>query len=241
MGRPRQAGLQRALGTLSPPARPPPGGFQVAEHRSQKTPVSPPGPDAPAAARHWAPSSRIHSMGTAQGEKGQDGRGGSKSRTTRTVRGHCSLTRWGGVTEFSGKGPRRWLDSADSCLVHTNPPRPPNHTDAHFRPHSKCCPQGQPDPRAAGRLQVAWVSDWWTPSRAGDRVQVALRRSGARERQAPARRGSHPAALRRARRLTRAAHHVRPWRARNAGGPARLPEPRGWWLARPVPRARGQC
>lgn len=147
----------------------------------------------------------------------------------------------GGVTEFSGKGPRRWLDSADSCLVHTNPPRPPNHTDAHFRPHSKCCPQGQPDPRAAGRLQVAWVSDWRTPSCAGDRVQVALRRSGARERQAPARRGSHPAALRRARRLTRAAHHVRPWRARNAGGPARLPEPRGWWPGRPVPRARGQC
>lgn len=143
------------------------------------------------------------------------------------------------MTEFSGKGPRRWLDSADSCLVHTNPPRPPNHTDAHFRPHSKCCPQGQPDPRAAGRLQVAWVSDWRTPSRAGDRVQVALRRSGARERQAPARRGSHPAALRRARRLTRAAHHVRPWRARNAGGPARLPEPRGWWPGRPVPRARG--
>lgn len=96
------------------------------------------------------------------------------------------------MTEFSGKGPRRWLDSADSCLVHTNPPRPPNHTDAHFRPHSKCCPQGQPDPRAAGRLQVAWVSDWRTPSCAGDRVQVALRRSGARERQAPARRGSSP-------------------------------------------------
>lgn len=243
--RPARSGLweHRAHLLAPPPSHPtPPGGFQVAEHRSRKTPVSPVGPDAPAAARHWAPSSRIHSMGTAQGEKGQDGRGGSKSRTTRTVRGHCSLTRWGGgVTEFSGKGPRRWLDSADSCLVHTNPPRPPNHSDAHFRPHSKCCPQGQPDPRAAGRLQVAWVSDWWTPSRAGDRVQVALRRLGARERQAPARRGSHPAALRRARRLTRAAHHVRPWRARNAGGPARLPEPRGWWPGRPVPRARGQC
>lgn len=141
--------------------------------------------------------------------------------------------------EFSRKRSRCWLDSADSCLrAHESPERLQLHRRV-LLTSLKMLSQGQPDPRAGRSLLLAGVSDSRTPSCAGDRVQVALRRSGCPRTESAGPPGHALRSPAPSLSTLRRPCCVRPWRVQNVvdqlGGRSsaagarggRLPEPRG--------------